>query len=536
MTSRSLVSNLAIIIVASSLVSCALNGQTTAPKAIISGARLGMNLNGPADWNTELPFVDVFHFSREWISQKLGEGWGKGPSLILDADGYVTKLEPGCFAETILCTVEGGHYPSGDYTVYYDGKGKLDFGGAASVATNAPGKITIKVDAKKGSVFLRVVETDSLDHIRNIRVIMPGFETTYKTNPFHPIFLKRWQGMSSLRFMDWMMTNGSKVAKWADRPKLVDATYTTRGIPLELMIDLCNRQKADAWFCMPHRADDDYVRNFAQLVKQRLAPGLKVYIEYSNEVWNSGFEQNRYSQDKAKELKLGPAERLWEGGAMYYGKRSVEIFKIWTDVFGGHDRLVRVLAWQAAADAYWTDGLLLSQPGIATNADALAIAPYITMCIPPTSTDPKQLSAETVSKWTVDQVMDNVEKTALPEAISWITRQKAIANKYKLKLITYEGGQHLVGIQGGENNDEMTRLFQEANSSPRMGRVYTKYLAAWTTAGGDLFSYFSSTGSWSKWGSWGITQYYDDDVTKSPKFMSVMLWAKSRGQVVNLEK
>ena len=34
--------------------------------------RLGMNLSGPADWNTELPFVDVFRLSRRWVSQKEG--------------------------------------------------------------------------------------------------------------------------------------------------------------------------------------------------------------------------------------------------------------------------------------------------------------------------------------------------------------------------------------------------------------------------------------------------------------------------------
>jgi hypothetical protein len=30
-----------------------------------TGPSLGMNLSGPADWNTELPFVDVFRMSRE---------------------------------------------------------------------------------------------------------------------------------------------------------------------------------------------------------------------------------------------------------------------------------------------------------------------------------------------------------------------------------------------------------------------------------------------------------------------------------------
>jgi hypothetical protein len=74
---------------------------------------LGINLSGPADWNAELPFVDTFRLSRAWISQKRGEAWGKGPKLELDEHGWVQRLEPGCFAETPLCTIDGGHYPSG---------------------------------------------------------------------------------------------------------------------------------------------------------------------------------------------------------------------------------------------------------------------------------------------------------------------------------------------------------------------------------------------------------------------------------------
>lgn len=40
-----------------------------------------MNLSGIVDWNTEHAFVDVFRLSRQWISQKKGEPWGKGPKL-----------------------------------------------------------------------------------------------------------------------------------------------------------------------------------------------------------------------------------------------------------------------------------------------------------------------------------------------------------------------------------------------------------------------------------------------------------------------
>ncbi len=491
---------------------------------------LGMNLAGPADWNTELPFVDVFRMSRPWISQRKGAPWGKGPPLELDRHGWVKRLEPECWAETPLCSIEGGHYPAGPYPVLYEGEGKLDFWGAAEVVDRQPGRLRIQVDPQKGGFFLRLVETDPNDYVRNIRVIMPGFEQSYQKEPFHPDFLRRWQGIRCFRFMDWMHTNGSKIARWEDRPTLEEATFSVKGVALEWMIELCNRQKADAWFCMPHLADDDFVRRFAQMVKDRLDPKRRVYIEYSNEVWNSQFPQTRYSWQKAQELGLGPKERPWEGGGMYYARRSVEIFKIWQEVFGGTERLVRVIAWQAG-NQHWMEKIVLPFEEAYRHTDALAIAPYIWMNVP---REGKELTADQVSSWSVEQVLDHVERVALPRAIEAISRSKETADKFGLLLVAYEGGQHLVGVAGGENNEKLTRLFQAVNAHPRMADIYQKYYQAWTAAGGDLFCYFSSVSRWSKWGSWGILQFYDEDPRKSPKFMSTMRWARQLGQNVFL--
>ena len=46
----------------------------TLTAAPVAKPALGINLAGPADWNTELPFVDAFRLSRAWISQKKDEG------------------------------------------------------------------------------------------------------------------------------------------------------------------------------------------------------------------------------------------------------------------------------------------------------------------------------------------------------------------------------------------------------------------------------------------------------------------------------
>jgi len=483
-------------------------------------SRLGINLSGPADWNTEYPFVDAFRLARTWISQKKGTKWGGGPPLELDAQGWVKRLEPDCFAETPLCT--HGHAPKGEYVCLYEGEGKIDFAQIKGVVDSKPGRIVFETEGK--GFFLKILETNPEKPVRDIRVILPGFEGTYREQPFHPLFLRRWSGFNTFRFMDWMETNGSKVSRWEDRPAPDRYTWTERGIPLEVMIDLCNRLKVNPWFCMPHLADDGYVRKFAEMAKAKLDPALKVHVEYSNEVWNGMFEQTRHARKKAVELGIGPKDRPWEGGCMYYARRSIEIFKAWEEVFGGRERLVRVLAWQAASGAYWTDGMLLSRDDSAKQADALAIAPYVTMCVPAKSDKAGALTADAVAGWTLEQLMDHVEQKALPGSLKWIADQKKVADKHGLKLLAYEGGQHLVGVGGGENNDAMTKLFQAANRHPRMGAVYAKYLDGWRDAGGDLFCIFSSVGGWSKWGSWGLAEYYDETEEQQPKLKAVMEW------------
>jgi hypothetical protein len=476
-------------------------------------SRLGINLSGPADWNTEQPFVDVFRLARAWISQEQGKGWGRGPALELDARGWVKSLAPGCSAETLMCTIEGGHYPAGRYVCLYEGEGAIEFSNAGRVVSRAPGRIVCEVAPERGAIFLRLAATNPENPVRAIRVLMPGFEERYRREPFHPDLLARWKHMRVLRFMDWMQTNGSTIAEWTDRPVPEDATWTVKGIPLEVMIDLANRLGADAWFCMPHRATDSYVRAFAAQVKRELAPERKVYIEYSNEIWNAGFEQTRYAGEMGR--KLGFHEKDWEAGWRYGAYRSVEIFKIWEEAFGGRERLVRVMASQAA-NAYVSDVKLAFRDAY-KNCDALGIAPYVSLNVSATSVP----NAATVAAWSPAQVLDHMEGTSLPQAIEWIRASKKTADRYGVALIAYEAGQHAVGVGGGENVEALTRVLTAANRHDRMGALYTRYLDAWRDEGGGLCAVFASVGAWSKWGSWGLLEHCDDD---TPKFRAVAEW------------
>jgi len=146
--------------------------------------RLGINLAGPADWNTELPFVDLMRFSRAWTSQMRGKPFGSGPDLELDENGYPSRLPEGVWAESPLISLEGHPWTSGNYTVIYKGRGTLSFG-ASTTATleDSPGRMVVTLDSSKGNLHLSILATDPSDHIRDIHVIMPGFEEFWEKDP-----------------------------------------------------------------------------------------------------------------------------------------------------------------------------------------------------------------------------------------------------------------------------------------------------------------------------------------------------------------
>ncbi|MFY7951718.1 MAG: hypothetical protein ACOVT5_04370, partial [Armatimonadaceae bacterium] len=158
-----------------------------------SRSNIGINLSEPADWGSELPFVDLFRTARPWISQRNGASWGSGPKLSLDLQGNVKKLATNCYAETLLCTLEGGIYPSGRYVCTWTGVGTLTVSNAGSVVSSAPNQLVVDVDSTRGPIHIQLRTTNPLNPVRQIRFVPEG--TPGNGNPFRSGFLSRWSNM-----------------------------------------------------------------------------------------------------------------------------------------------------------------------------------------------------------------------------------------------------------------------------------------------------------------------------------------------------
>jgi hypothetical protein len=331
----------------------------------------------------------------------------------------------------------------------------------------------------------------------------------YRTNPFNPVFLKATAPFSNLRFKDWGLIDHSTVANWADRPHVSDITYAN-GVPLEVMIDLANTLKVDPWFCIPHLATDDYVRQFAALLHTRLDPALRPHIEYSNEVWNFGYGQTTWAIAESRRLGL---ETPFGQPSLFYAQRATEIFKIVQQVYGGDSsRLLRVIAGQAVWTQFSENALAWKDT--AANADVLAVAPYIDAGA---ADDPANVDATLAL--TSDQLVDRMFVAMRNGVKTSMLANASLAAKYRLKMKAYESG-----LSSTTSNfppakiDAMTALFTAANRSPRMRDLYLEYYGQWAASGGDTMLQFYDIGSWSKWGFWGALEYVTQDPATAPKY------------------
>jgi hypothetical protein len=298
---------------------------------------------------------------------------------------------------------------------------------------------------------------------------------------------------------------------------LFDEERLSVGVPVETMVELCNRVNRHGWFCMPHMADDDYVQQFAAYVFANLDPGLRAYVEYSNEVWNSIFTQAGYCENRG--IAAGLSGSNFDKRLKFYGRRSGQIFDIWaTEFASARERLITVLCAQASTTSTITTPMNFE--GTADKTDVIGIAPYFAINA--------NLAREAeIEAWTLDDVFNELVTLQVPTALTRIANYKATANSYGKPLVAYEGGQHLSATQGVENNTTIQALFNNANRDSRMGDMYRTYLRGWRDAGGDLFYHFNNCGTWNKWGSWGALEYLEQPTNESPKYSALMEYLDS---------
>jgi hypothetical protein len=546
------------------------------------GSTLGVNLTEPNYFTDAWPFVDVFK-QGEWISGRpdhpdAARRWNDGGRLDLDAQGWVRRLAPGQVARVFLYA-RGTHYHPGRYTVLYRGRGRIEYRGSASNVTRAEGRDLVDLPAR-GELWLELTETDPRDPVREIRVLPPGgrcandvaaycdsndscgegvrcvpFVDSYAEQPFHPEFLADIGHFRILRFLDWIQTNRSPEPAddaAAPYPATASAWPTPdhamyRPVPFEVMVDLCNTMHADLWLPLPGAFDDASIRQVAALVRRRLDPDLRVWVEHSNEVWNGQFGQ--HFSTAARECALSPdderricdgdrdgtlcepgpwdaeRERCFAMARRGHARRTGEIVRIFEQTFGADAprRVVRVLAWQTGSltdqRAELLDFAWNGREPLRDRLDVVAVAPYFGWpgeILPNAdrffARNEGRVHGAPPGTFAVLSGAPDEEPGPYARIASDVAALRSPAYRH-LRLVAYEGGQHLF-TWADDQGDALRAL----NTDPRMRELYTQYLTYFDElTGGSAFVHYASPGGWWHHGAFGSKQYQGQRRVEAPK-------------------
>jgi len=540
--------------------------------------KLGINVGDLGKLTTAIPFTDIFKSSKGWYTscefnwqsgQAIDPGCTRKTSLNsreqnllqLDGNGWVRSLpspqDSPIFTSVTSIWKLSDHFPTGRYVVLYEGEGVMKITGDVRMAGQHRGHIEFDLLSPKRNLKLQITRTDPKgtgEYIRNIRIVPKKNEHNYRQHVFNQDYLARIRPMHSIRFMPWTNPRSNETVEWNERVRIGAPHYSgKKGVPEERMVDLANAINASPWLSIPYKASDDYMRQYAKMVKNRLRKDQKVTIEFSNEVWNRVFPAATYAARKADKLWKFPYKEV-KGikrrvllSANWYAKRSVEMCQIWKKEFGSQRNRVQCVVGTLFS-VPWLGKEILDCPlwkeanGCGRHIDAYGVGPYFGDYIA------KKENRDTVKSWLNDAdggksslfkeilegglIKNGPSGGAMNLVRDQMNANKKIADKYGLPMLAYEAGQHLIRYDPPHTvkDPAVLNLFMSAQNDPRMKLAYEKYLETWSSNGGGLMLHFYGIGQPEPKNFFGMLEYLNQPST--PKYQALMSYLGTKSSYV----
>jgi hypothetical protein len=491
---------------------------------VVRSVPVGINLRPITPYDRSWVFADAMKMASEWRYEsddfrppRRNVGPGGAPAaptdaVPLDRDGW-PRPAPTRSVSCDFFVGMRGRMPVGEWVVTWKGKGTLEFRGGVGIVSREPNRLVVSVDGVNGGQpGILLGNLDAADPIREIRVWLPGLDES--CHAFHPVFLDRLRPFSVLRFYPWMRVYTTS-GRWAERTTLTSARQGTQeGVALEYMIELCNELDADPWFCVPHVADDDYVRRFATLVRDSLHHDSRVYVEFSNETWNTDFAAGKWAREQSR-LRGIPAMQV-------VAERAAQVFDIWHEVYGARKhRVVRVA------------GVQLHNPGIANalcralgaKYDAMGIGAYFGV-----RADRDPVDSSTGAEELLAVARANLRSVVLPRVRDHRNLADALAAErgQPIVLLAYEGGQSILARSpGGGLGLEATLACQ---SLPAMYDAYRELIEGAQAHGVELFVAYDFAGPRNTADTFSILEHIQEPLESAIKYRALTKGWEARGQ------
>jgi len=339
-----------------------------------------------------------------------------------------------------------------------------------------------------------------------LKLLRPGYPRgTQQTfiDPFINVFSSA--RFATIRFKDFTGTDSGDpdypgVTEWADRKLPTDASQDRimeigkrSGAAWEYVIELANLVNIDPWINIPVSATPDYIEELAKMFKENLNPELNIYVESSNEVWNTApaFQQSQYNQAQAVDLGIGEHEN--------HGRRTIEIAQIFESVYGEgclNSKIRVILCSHAPMLEWWVKPMLTY---LESNYGTLNRYIYAISCQGYFSGGVD--AGESIEKILQD-CRDNINHQ-MSEHYSG--RDKWVKKANDLGLVggfcIYEGGPD----HGGGSTVNIANRIMVERSSGMAEMLKYNFNEGFFQLGGNVAIQFTLTSGYNRYGCWGLT-------------------------------
>ena len=506
-------------------------------RQMLTAGPLGLNLD------SSLEFVDAMKEVRDW-APALGQS-----TLTRDARGWPTTDASIVIFDQRVNMFWNGPDPNavqpdigGTYTLTFQGRAVVSEIGSAELAvrnqtynpvTNTTTAQVVVTHNTSALLNLNFANTTNLASstgtgVADVKFFRPGYDPS-TTQLFTTRYLNALAPAGTLRYLNLdaannygptLDANGQLAPlRWSQR-RLPGAssqgdTYNGGvGASWENMIALANATKTNMWINVPDSADDDYVTRLASLLKggdivdgvayAGLDPSLKVYVEYSNEVWGGTPLPAAYNYEAAKQAVAAGDKALNSDGSTdpgrwaqrYYLERSAQISTLFRNVFGTTATTAQVrpvVEWWGEQLSYFEQVFPWFEGNFGAPSQyfyGMGYANYY---------NPSDYSS-------VDAAINSMIAQE-PQMMATAAQFTTVATYYGLKNVAYEGGPGLVATTA-----ENTPIALATSRDPRMEKIVQDNYLNWYAAGGDVANFFDGPyGFWSPQNEWTAAEQAQAD-------------------------
>lgn len=316
----------------------------------------------------------------------------------------------------------------------------------------------------------------------------------------------------------------------------------------ELIVEIANAANKDIWINLPvginmyDTSAENYATQLATYLKANLNPGIHVYVELGNEIWNSSGLQAQqlngsapyYNTFNNYSLNMGMAQAEISAGldaslnfdsinnaTNWSCRRAIhQLYKIsqaFAAVYGTNwqETIRPVFVWQSGTDVSYSAGDALyyattaggmTAGGVTANSFLYGVgcAPYLGAS--------GYTSAATCVSTLISNIAGIAAEFSTTTPITAFNHHPAnyvqIADLGDLRLVAYESGPNTHDSGGSAQYAELGSFY---TGSPNMGDVMQQYITMMLNAGFDLFCLYQLTGT-TALADWGLTS----DLTLGP--------------------